>query len=36
MTFMADIDLATVTDAIADVLEHCPRVEVHLPESAGE
>ncbi len=36
MTFMADIDLAAVTDAIADVLEHCPRVEVHLPESAGE
>ena len=36
MTFMADIDLAAVTDAIADVLEHCPRVEVHLPESDGE
>jgi uncharacterized protein (TIGR02421 family) len=35
MTFMADIDLAAVTDAIADILDHCPRVEVHLPESAG-
>jgi len=25
---MADIDLSAVTDAIADVLEHCPRVEI--------
>ncbi len=35
MTFMADIDLSAVTDAIADVLDHCPRVEVHLPDTAG-
>ena len=27
-TFMADIDLSAVTDAISDVLEHCPRVEI--------
>ncbi len=34
MTFMADIDLAAVTDAIADMLEHCPRVEIHMPDEA--
>ena len=26
-TFMADIDLSAVTDAMSDVLEHCPPVE---------
>jgi len=31
-TFMADIDLSAVTDAIADVLDHCPRVDVQLPD----
>jgi uncharacterized protein (TIGR02421 family) len=30
-TFMADIDLSAVTDAVADVLEKCPRVEIELP-----
>jgi len=30
-TFMADIDLSAVTDAIAEVLEHCPRVDIELP-----
>ena len=30
-TFMADIDLSAVTDAMSDVLDHCPRVEVELP-----
>ncbi len=27
-TFMAGVDLSSVTEAMADVLEHCPRVEV--------
>jgi uncharacterized protein (TIGR02421 family) len=38
MTFMADIDLSAVTDAVGDLLDHCPRVEVQLPagpESGG-
>lgn len=35
MTFMADIDLSAVTDAVSDVLEHCPRVETQMPESHG-
>ncbi len=35
MTFMADIDLSAVTDAISDVLEQCPRIDVQLPESDG-
>jgi uncharacterized protein (TIGR02421 family) len=35
MTFMADIDLTAVTDAISDVLEHCPRVEIRMPDSDG-
>ena len=35
MTFMADIDLSAVTDAISDVLEHCPRVEVQIPDASG-
>ena len=30
-TFLAGIDLAGVSAAMADVLEHCPRVEVALP-----
>jgi uncharacterized protein (TIGR02421 family) len=30
-TFMADIDLSSVTDAVSEVLEHCPRVEIELP-----
>jgi uncharacterized protein (TIGR02421 family) len=30
-TFMADIDLSAVTDAMSEVLEHCPRVDVELP-----
>ncbi|HSP28582.1 MAG TPA: flavohemoglobin expression-modulating QEGLA motif protein [Ilumatobacteraceae bacterium] len=34
MTFMADIDLSAVTSAIADLLDHCPRIETHLPEQA--
>ncbi len=35
MTFMADIDLSTVTSAIAELLDHCPRVDVQLPERAN-
>lgn len=36
MTFMADIDLSAVTSAIADLLDHCPRIETHLPEQANQ
>lgn len=33
-TFMAGIDLSTVSDAMADVLDHCPRVDVAIPVPA--
>lgn len=35
MTFMADINLSAVTDAISDVLEHCRHVEVQMPDASG-
>lgn len=31
-TFMADIDLSAVTEAMADILVHVPMVEIHLPD----
>jgi uncharacterized protein (TIGR02421 family) len=31
-SFLATIDLTAVTEAMADVLEHCPRVDVRLPD----
>jgi uncharacterized protein (TIGR02421 family) len=34
-SFLARIDLTAVTEAMADVLEHCPRVDVRIPERAG-
>jgi uncharacterized protein (TIGR02421 family) len=33
MTFMADVDLSTVTEAVGDLLDRCPRVEVTLPDA---
>ena len=30
-TFMNNIDLSTVTDAMSDVLAHCPQVDITLP-----
>ena len=33
-SFLANIDLGVVSEAMADVLEHCPRVEIHYPEAA--
>jgi hypothetical protein len=29
---MADIDLSAVTDAMSEILEHCPRVEIESPD----
>jgi len=31
-TFMSNIDLSAVTDAMADVLAHCPKVDIALPD----
>lgn len=31
-TFMAGIDLTAVSEAMADVLVHCPRVEIQFPD----
>ena len=33
-SFLANIDLGVVSEAMADVLEHCPRVEIQFPEAA--
>jgi uncharacterized protein (TIGR02421 family) len=33
-TFLANIDLTAVSGAMADLLEHCPRVEVEFPAPA--
>ena len=30
-SFLANIDLSGVTEAMSDVLEHCPRVEISRP-----
>ena len=32
-SFLANIDLGAVSEAMADVLEHCPRVEIQFPEA---
>ena len=32
-SFLANIDLGVVSEAMADVLEHCPRVEIQFPEA---
>ena len=32
-SFLANIDLSAVTEAMADVLEHCPRVDIQFPEA---
>jgi hypothetical protein len=32
-TFMANIDLTAVSGAMADLLEHCPKVEIEFPVS---
>ena len=34
-SFLANIDLTAVTSAMADVLEHCPRVEIQIPPTIG-
>jgi hypothetical protein len=31
-TFMSNIDLSAVTDAMTDVLAHCPKVDIALPD----
>jgi uncharacterized protein (TIGR02421 family) len=33
-SFLATIDLTAVTAAMADVLEHCPQVDVRIPDQA--
>jgi uncharacterized protein (TIGR02421 family) len=33
-SFLANIDLGAVTVAMADLLEHCPRVEIQFPETS--
>ena len=32
-SFLANIDLSAATEAMADVLEHCPRVDIQFPEA---
>jgi uncharacterized protein (TIGR02421 family) len=34
-TFMNGVDLTAVSDAMGEILVHCPRVEVQLPEQAA-
>jgi uncharacterized protein (TIGR02421 family) len=34
-SFTADIDLSVVADAVGDILEHCPKVEIQLPPAAA-
>jgi hypothetical protein len=33
-TFMVGIDLDAVSEAMTDLLEHCPQVEIRFPDAA--
>jgi hypothetical protein len=35
-TFIGRIDLTAVGAAMADILDHCPRVDIQMPDVSGE